>query len=219
MAKLVLVAAAIGFLTKGMSIRHIVWEGSAPVSFGAMIAVNEQLLGRPIWFVSAKQVRRWLKGELVERVEIRRKFPWTLVITAEPPNLVGVIPEGAQGCVVDERGRKWRKVPLTVTRLPFLMLPNDVPMQKCMKAIRRVLTLCYSEKVPVKAIWLSQYGEAAIYLPEGYWLRLGNPTALRLKLQLGKLLQQNRLISPEAVVDLSVPKVVSLQKVKSERRR
>ncbi len=217
--KFVLVVSIIALLTKGMSVRRIVWEGCAPISFGTMVAVNERLIGRPIWLVSEKQVRHWLEGELVERIEIRRKFPWTLIIIAEPPDLVGVVPEGAQGYVVDERGRRWRKVPLSVTCLPFLMLPNDVPVQKCMAAVKRVLELCCHEGISVRAIWLSRFGEAAVYLPEGCWLRLGNPTALKLKLQLGKLLHRNRLVPSNAVVDLSVPKVISLWEIESEQRR
>ncbi|MCS7186859.1 MAG: hypothetical protein N3B10_08915 [Armatimonadetes bacterium] len=213
--KFVLVAVAIAILTKVVTVRRIVWEGHAPVGFGTMVEVNEKLIGRPIWLVSEKQIRRWLEGELVERVEIRRKLPWTLVIVAEPPRLVGVIPKGSQGYVVDENGRKWRKVPLSVTCLPFLMLPENVTMQKCMLAVRQVLDLCCREGIPVKAVWLSQFGEAAIYLPEGFWLRLGNPTALKLKLQLGKLLHRNKLVPSQSVVDLSVPKVISLWEIEN----
>lgn len=217
--KFALVVAVVVLLTKGMAVRRIMWEGCAPVGFGTVVAVNERLLGRPIWLVSEKQVRRWLVGELVGKVEIRRKFPWTLVITADPPKLVGVVPKGSKGYVVDEKGRKWKEVSLSATCLPFLILPDDVPTQKCMSAIKEVLDLCCRERVPVKAIWLSRFGEAAIYLPEGFWLRLGNPTALELKLQLGKLLHQNRLVPTNAVVDLSVPKVISLWKLESGQRR
>ncbi|MFN4178998.1 MAG: hypothetical protein ACK4I8_01690 [Armatimonadota bacterium] len=219
LVKFVLVLGAIAFLTKGMATRQVVWEGYAPIGFDTMVAVNERLLGRPIWLVSEKQVQHWLDGELVGEVKIRRKFPCTLVIVTEPPRLVGVVPKGEQGYVVDEQGRKWRKVPLSVTRLPFLMLPDNVPMQKCMMAVERVLNLCYREGVYVRAIWLSEFGEAAVYLPEGFWLRLGNPTALELKLKLGKLLHQNKLVPSHAVVDLSVPKVISLWEIESEQRR
>lgn len=213
--KFVLVLVAIAFLTKGMAIRQVVWEGYAPIGFDTMVAANERLLGRPIWLVSEKQVKRWLDGELVGEVKIRRKFPHTLVIVTEPPKLVVVIPKGEQGYVVDEQGRKWRKVPLSVTRLPFLMLPDNVPMQKCMVAVRQVLNLCYREGVCVRAIWLSEFGEVAVYLPEDFWLRLGNPTALDLKLKLGKLLHKNKLVPSHAVVDLSVPKVISLWEIES----
>lgn len=206
-------------LTKGMAIRRVVWEGCAPIGFDTVVAVNERLVGRPIWLVSEKQVRRWLKGELVGRVEVRRRLPWTLVIVAEPPRLVGVIPEGSQGRIVDERGREWRKVPLSVTRLPFLILPRGVSVQKCMPAVKRVLDLCCREGVFARAVWLSEFGEAAIYLPEGFWLKLGNPTALELKLRLGKLMRENRLVPSNTVVDLSVPKVVSLWEIETEQRR
>lgn len=219
LAKFALVVAAAVLLTKGMAVRRVVWEGYAPIGFGTLVSVNERLLGRPIWLVSEKQVRRWLEGELVGRVEIRRKFPWTLVIVADPPKLIGVIPKGSQGYVVDEQGRKWKFVPLSATRLPFLILPEDVPVQKCMSAVKQILDSCCREGVPVRAVWLSRFGEAAIYLPEGFWLRLGNPTALELKLQLGKLLHQNRLVPTNAVVDLSVPKVISLWKIENEQRR
>jgi len=209
----------VALLTKGMAIRRVVWEGCAPIGFGTVIEVNERLLGRPIWLVSERQVRRWLEGELVGRVEIRRKLPWTLVIIADPPNLLGVVPEGSQGWVIDEQGRNWKKVPLSATCLPFLILPDNVPVQKCMLAVKRVLDLCYREGVVAKAVWLSQFGEAAIYLPEGFWLRLGNPTALELKLQLGKLLHRNRLVPANAVVDLSVPKVISLWEMENKQRK
>ncbi|MCX7642963.1 MAG: hypothetical protein N2116_04055 [Armatimonadetes bacterium] len=214
--KFVSAVITVVLLTKGMAVRRVVWEGYAPVGFGTVVSVNEKLIGRPIWLVSEKQIRRWLEGELVGRVEIRRRFPWTLVIIAEPPKLVGVIPEGSQGYVVDEQGKKWRKVPLSVTRLPFLMLPENVPTRKCMLAVKQILDLCYREGISVRAVWLSQFGEAAVYLPEGFWLRLGNPTALKLKLQLGKLLHQNKLVPPRTVLDLSVPKVISLWEITKE---
>jgi cell division septal protein FtsQ len=158
---------------------------------------------------------------MIGELKVRRKFPCTIVIVVEPPQLVGIIAKGLEGIVIDERGRKWKKVPLSATRLPFLMLPESVPVQKCMAAVEKVLKLCAREEIPVRAVWLSQFGEAAIYLSEGLWLKLGNPTALQLKLQLGKLLHQNNLIPPKAVVDLSVPKVVSLWEMKhdSQQRR
>lgn len=218
--KLVLVASAIFLAVKGLAVRQVVWEGSAPIGFDKIVAVNEKLLGRPIWLVTERQVRRYLEGELVERVEIRRKLPSTLVIVAEPPKLVGVVPEGLIGIVLDEYARSRAKVPLFATRLPFLMLQN-VSVRKCMPAVNRIVDLCAQEGVPIRAIWLSQHGEAAIYLPEGFWLKLGNPAALELKLKLGKLLHRNKLIPPSSVVDLSVPSIVSLWEIKrsSEQRR
>jgi len=83
-----------------------------------------------------------------------------------------------------------------------------------MVAVERVLKLCAQEEIPVRAIWLSQFGEAAIYLPESVWIKLGNPTALPLKVRLGKLLRQNNLIRSNTVADLSVPRVVSLLEMK-----
>lgn len=211
--KLVLVASAIFLSVKGLEVRQVVWEGNAPIGFDKIVAVNEKLLGRPIWLVTEKQVRRYLEGELVERVEIRRKLPSTLVIVAEPPKLVGVVPKGLIGIVLDEYGRSRAKVPLFATRLPFLMLQN-VSVRKCMPAVNRIMDLCSREGVPIRAIWLSRHGEAAIYLPEGFWLKLGNPAALELKLKLGKLLHKNKLIPPSSVVDLSVPNIVSLWEIR-----
>lgn len=211
--KLVLVASAIFLAVKGLEVRQVVWEGNAPIGFDKIVAVNEKLLGRPIWLVTEKQVRRYLEGELVERVEIRRKLPSTLVIVAEPPKLVVVVPKGLIGIVLDEYGRSRAKVPLFATRLPFLMLQN-VSVRKCMPAVNRIMDLCSREGVPIRAIWLSQHGEAAIYLPEGFWLKLGNPAALELKLKLGKLLHKNKLIPPSSVVDLSVPNIVSLWEIR-----
>lgn len=211
--KLVLVASAIFLAVKGLEVRQVVWEGNAPIGFDKIVAVNEKLLGRPIWLVTEKQVRRYLEGELVERVEIRRKLPSTLVIVAEPPKLVGVVPKGLIGIVLDEYGRSRAKVPLFATRLPFLMLQN-VSVRKCMPAVNRIMDLCSREGVPIRAIWLSRHGEAAIYLPEGFWLKLGNPAALELKLKLGKLLHKNKLIPPSSVVDLSVPNIVSLWEIR-----
>ena len=216
-----LVIGAIIFATKGLAVRQVLWEGCAPIGFDKVVAVNEKLLGRPIWLVSEKQVRQFLEGEMIGELKVHRKLLCTVVIVAEPPNLVGIIPKGLEGIVIDEQGHKWAKVPLSATCLPFLMLPENVPVQKCMVAVEKVLKLCAREEIPVRAVWLSQFGEAAIYFSEGFWLKLGNPTALQLKLQLGKLLHQNKLIPLRAVADLSVPKVISLWEIEqgSQQRR
>jgi len=209
-----LLVGAIVFAVKGLAVRQVLWEGCAPVGLDKVVAVNEKLLGRPIWLVSEKQVRQFLEGEMIGELKVHRKLLGTVVIVAEPPNLVGIIPKGSEGIVIDEQGHKWSKVFLSATCLPFLMLPENVPVQKCMVAVRQVLKLCAQEEITVRAVWLSQFGEAAVYLPEGIWIKLGNSTALPLKLRLGKLLQQNRLIPPNAVADLSVPKVISLWEMK-----
>ena len=214
LVKFGLLVGAIVFATKGLAVRQVLWEGCAPIGLDKIADVNGKLLGRPIWLVSEKQVRKFLESEMIGELKVRRKLPCTIVIVAEPPQLVGVIAEGSEGIVVDERGRKWRKVPLPATRLPFLMLPDNVPVQKCIVAVERVLKLCAQEGLPVRAIWLSQFGEAAIYLPESAWIKLGNPTALPLKVRLGKLLRQNNLIRSNTVADLSVPRVVSLWEMK-----
>ncbi|MGQ9463573.1 MAG: cell division protein FtsQ/DivIB [Candidatus Fervidibacter sp.] len=219
--KLVLVASAIFLAVKGLAVRQVVWEGDAPIGFDKIVAVNEKLLGRPIWLITERQIRRYLEGELVDQVEIKRKLPSTLVIVAEPPKLVGVVPKGFIGVVLDECGRNCAKVPLFATRLPFLMLPENVSARKCIPAVNRIMNLCAQEGVPIRAIWLSQHGEAAIYLSEGFWLKLGNPAALELKLELGKLLRRNKLIPPGSVADLSVPSIVSLWEIErsGEQRR
>jgi len=214
LVKFGLLVGAIVFATKGLAVRQVLWEGCAPIGLDKVADVNGKLLGRPIWLVSEKQVRQCLEGEMIGELKVRKRLPCTVVIVVELPQLVGVIAEGSEGIVVDERGRKWRKVPLSATRLPFLMLPGNVPVQKCMVAVERVLKLCAQEEIPVRAIWLSQFGEAAIYLPESVWIKLGNPTALPLKVRLGKLLRQNNLIRSNTVADLSVPRVVSLLEMK-----
>ncbi|MFA0785170.1 cell division protein FtsQ/DivIB [Fervidibacter sacchari] len=214
LVKFGLLVGAIVFATKGLAVRQVLWEGCAPIGLDKVADVNGKLLGRPIWLVSEKQVRQCLEGEMIGELKVRKRLPCTVVIVVEPPQLVGVIAKGSEGIVVDERGRKWRKVPLSATRLPFLMLPGNVPVQKCMVAVERVLKLCAQEEIPVRAIWLSQFGEAAIYLPESVWIKLGNPTALPLKVRLGKLLRQNNLIRSNTVADLSVPRVVSLLEMK-----
>jgi len=214
LVKFGLLVGAIVFATKGLAVRQVLWEGCAPIGLDKVADVNGKLLGRPIWLVSEKQVRQCLEGEMIGELKVRKRLPCTVVIVVELPQLVGVIAEGSEGIVVDERGRKWRKVPLSATRLPFLMLPGNVPVQKCMVAVEQVLKLCAQEEIPVRAIWLSQFGEAAIYLPESVWIKLGNPTALPLKVRLGKLLRQNNLIRSNTVADLSVPRVVSLLEMK-----
>ena len=202
------------FSVKGLAVRQVLWEGCAPIGFDKVVAVNEKLLGRPIWLVSEKQVRQCLEGEMVGELKIHKKLPRTVVIVAEPPQLAGIIAKGSEGIVVDEQGHKWTRISLSATRLPFLMLPDNIPVQKCMVAVGQVLKLCAQEEITVRAVWLSQFGEAAVYLPEGVWIKLGNSTALPLKLRLGKLLQQNKLIPPNAVADLSVPKIISLWEMK-----
>ena len=209
-----LLVGAIVFATKGLAVRQVLWEGCAPIGFDKVVDVNGKLLGRPIWLVSEKQVRQCLEGEMIGELKVRKKLPCTVVIEVEPPRLVGVIAKGSEGIVVDQRGRKWRKVPLSATRLPFLMLPDNVSVQKCIAVVERVLGLCAREEIPVRAIWLSQFGEAAIYLPESVWIKLGNPTALPLKVRIGKLLRQNKLVQSNTVVDLSMPRVVSLWEMK-----
>jgi len=209
-----LVIGVIIFATKGLAVRQVLWEVCAPIGFDKVVAVNEKLLGRPIWLVSEKQVRQYLEGEMVGELKVRRKLLGTVVISADPPNLVGIIPKGLEGIVIDEQGRERKRVPLSATCLPFLMLPENVSVQKCMMAVGQVLKLCAQEEIKVRAVWLSQFGEAAVYLPEGIWIKLGNSKALPLKLRLGKLLQQNKLIPPNAVADLSVPKVISLWEMK-----
>jgi len=214
LVKFGLLVGAIVFATKGLAVRQVLWEGCAPIGLDKVADINGKLFGRPIWLISEKQVRQWLEGEMIGELRVRKKLPCTVVIVVEPPQLVGVIAKGSEGIVVDERGCKWRKVPLSATRLPFLMLPDNVPVQKCIVAVERVLKLCAQEEIPVRAIWLSQFGEAAIYLPESVWIKLGNPTALPLKVRLGKLLRQNNLIRSNTVVDLSVPRIVSLWEMK-----
>ncbi len=216
--KIALIFGAIFFALKGLSVRKVVWEGGAPVSFGKVAKINEHLLGRPIWLISEGHVRRWLKGEMVGKLELKRKLPWTIIVIAEPPYLVGAIPSGSKATLVDLNGHKRAEVPLFATRLPFLMLPDNVSVQKCMVAVRRILELSAQQGFDVRAIWVSHFGEVAIYLPEGFWLKLGNPTALELKMKLGKALYQNKLLSPQMVADLSLPKVISVWGLEQRRR-
>ncbi|MCS3918933.1 hypothetical protein Q2T83_05780 [Fervidibacter sacchari] len=214
LVKFSLLVGVILFATKGLAVRQVLWEGCAPIGLDKVVFVNKKLLGRPIWLISEKQVRQYLEGEMIGELKVRKKLPNTVVVIAEPPRVVGVIAEGLKGTVVDDQGRKWGKVPLSATRLPFLMLPDNVPVQKCIVAVERVLKLCAREEITVRAIWLSPFGEAAIYLPESIWIKLGNPTALPLKVRIGKLLRQNKLVQSNTVVDLSVPRVVSLWEMK-----
>lgn len=216
MVKVAMFFVATFLAMKVLSVRKVVWEGGAPISFGTMAKVNDYLLGRPIWLVSESKIRQWLKGEMVGNLEVRRKLPWTIVIVAEPLSFVGAIPVGSKAIVVDSKGVKRAKVHLFATRLPFIMLPENASVQKCMVALKRVLEATAKQGIDVRAIWFNHHGEVAIYLPEGFWIRLGNPTALNLKLGLGKALQENRLLSPEMVADLSVPKVISIWKLKTE---
>jgi cell division septal protein FtsQ len=188
LVKFGLLVGAIVFATKGLAVRQVLWEGCAPIGLDKIADVNGKLLGRPIWLVSEKQVRKFLESEMIGELKVRRKLPCTIVIVAEPPQLVGVIAEGSEGIVVDERGRKWRKVPLPATRLPFLMLPDNVPVQKCIVAVERVLKLCAQEGIPVRAIWLSQFGEAAIYLPESAWIKLGQPNSPTVESPAGQII-------------------------------
>lgn len=197
-------------LTEGMTVRKVVWEGDAPVSFGAVVAVNERLLGRPLWLATTGRVRRWLDGERVAKVRVNWRFPDTVIITAEVPEFVGIIPQRDKAVVVDAKGRRWATVPLGATRLPALLLPGKIPMRKCMVAISETLTECAKQGVPARAVWVSPFGEVAVCLPDGSWLRLGNPSALAMKVQLGKALRQQRWLSPKVVADLTLPTVISL---------
>lgn len=217
--KFLLFVGLILFVTKGLCVRKVIWEGGAPIAFGRMIEVKERLIGRPIWLISKRQIQNWLEGELIGKLEIRRKLPWTVVIVSEPPDLMVVIPKGSKGIVVDQKGFKKVKVPLFATHLPFLMLPNDVPVQKCMVAVKRILETSFHQGINVRAIWLNRFGEAAVYLPEGFWLRLGNPKALDLKLRLGKIIYQNKLLTPDSVADLSALKVIGLRQGEQKPRR
>lgn len=208
-AGLIVTGLALG-LTKGLAVRQVIWDGDAPVSFGVVAAINERLIGSPLLSVTSSRILKWLTGELVEKVQVRWKLPSTVVIIAEAPELIGVIPKQDKGILVDAKGRIWGKVPLWATRLPILLLPDGVPIQKCIAAIRRTQNLCAQQKVPVKAIWVSRFGEVAIFPPDGGWLRLGNPFALRAKLQLGENLRRQGLIKPNAVADLALPEKISL---------
>lgn len=196
----------------------MVWEGGAPIRFGKVVNVNEFLIGRPIWLVSEKQIRLRLKGELIGNLKVRLKLPWTVVIIAEPPILLGAIPKSDKVLLVNQKGEEKAEIPLFATRLPFLILPKNVKVKKCVVAINRVLEASARQGIDVKAVWVSQFGEVGIYLPKGFWIRLGNPTALDLKLGLGKALYQNKLLSPQIVADLSVPKVISLWEIERRRR-
>ncbi len=197
-------------LTKGMAVHRVVWQGDAPVSFGAIAAVNERLLGRPLWLVTAGRVRRWLEGERVAKVRVGWRLPDTVVITAEAPEFIGIIPKRDKAVVVDEQGRSWATVPFWSTRLPALLLPEKVPIQNCMVAVRQALKVCAEQDVPTRAVWVSPFGEVAVSLPDGSWLRLGNPSALLLKVQLGKALRRQRWLPAHSVADLTLPTTISL---------
>ncbi len=200
----------VALLTKGLAIRHIRWEGDAPIGFGRMVAVQQRLLGQPLWSVTERKVRQWLAGEMVGQVRLRRHFPSTLVIEVNAPPLLGVIHKGDYAAPIDERGKMWRPVPLYATRLPFLLIANPLPLPKAMPAIKRTLEICRQERLTVRAVWVDAYGQAGIYLSGKGWLRLGNPKELTLKVRLGKVLWQNRLLTPQTVADLSLLRVIAL---------
>ncbi|GEM_PF-544050 len=208
--KILALFSAVLFATKGLAVRSVIWEGGAPISLGTVVKVNERLMGRPIWLISESQIRHWLKGEPVGKLKVRRKLPWTVIVIAEPYELAGVIAKGSKGIVFDRNGIKRAEVPLFATNLPFLFLPKGVPVQKCMLLVHKVLEASSQQGIEVRAIWVNQFGEVAIYLPEGFWLRLGNSKALELKLLLSKAIYQNNLLPPNSVADLSALKVISL---------
>ncbi|GBC99096.1 hypothetical protein HRbin17_01617 [bacterium HR17] len=190
-------------LTAGTMVRRVAWEGDAPIGFGAMARVNAQLLGRPFWWATPQRVEAWLKGELVGSVKVRWRFPHTVVITAQAPRLLGIVPQGDKGALVDCHGRRWVQVPLTATGFPLLLLPPRESVQKCMPAVYQTLTVCARERVPVRAVWVSQFGEVAVCLPDNTWLRLGNRFALPMKVRLGIALRKQMGLTPPWVADLS----------------
>ncbi len=208
-------------LTKGLAVRHVLWEGDAPISFGTMARVNQHLQGRPVWLCTERQIHRWLANEMVEEVRVRWRLPHTVVITATAPTLVAMLPNGSWGILADDKGRLWRKVPLYATRLPFLLLTPSLAPDRVLPIVKRTLQVCAQEQVTVRAVWVTPYGEVAVYLPQSGWWQLGNSVALPLKVRLGKALQQHRLSPPDSVIDLSLMRVIALrsQEEQGERRR
>ncbi|MFA0753570.1 MAG: hypothetical protein IMHGJWDQ_001347 [Candidatus Fervidibacter sp.] len=208
--RLLLAVILLLLMAKVFSVRHILWEGSAPVGFERIAQINERLKGRPLWCATSERVRRWLEGEVVSRVTVRWRLPSTVIIVTEAPKFLGVVSSGGKWAAVDDNGRSWGKVPLFATRLPLLMLPCHVSPDQCLPSVERTLSTCLREGLTVRALWVSPFGEVAVYLMEGVWLRLGNPTALSLKVRLGKALRENQLLWTKGVVDLTLPKVISL---------
>jgi cell division septal protein FtsQ len=207
-----IVGAAIAIaLLQGTLIRQVRWEGDAPIGWETIAEVNKRLRWRPLWWATPQRLQGWLKGELVGQVQVRWRFPNTVIIFAQPPRLVGVLPKGERGVLVDAQGRRWQTVPLTTTHYPLLWLPEKVPLRSCLAAVRQTLRMCARQKVAVRAISVSPFGEVALCLPDGDWLKLGNPFALHAKMRLG--LAARRQFAPQSpsVLDLSGMAVIGVR--------
>lgn len=196
-------------LTKGVAVRRVFWQGDAPVSLATLVTITDRLKGRPLWSVRRGQVQRWLKGEMVTRVAITRVFPDTLILTLSAPKLIGALPRDGERVLVDMKGRTWKRVPFWATALPLLLLP-DRQVVKWLPVVHRVMAVCRREGIGVQAFWVSRWGEAAILLPDGGWIRLGNRKALRAKLRLGESLRRQGIGGGQRVMDVTLPMRISV---------
>ncbi|MFA0732983.1 MAG: hypothetical protein LKKZDAJK_000505 [Candidatus Fervidibacter sp.] len=204
--------AAIGLaLLQGTLIHQVQWDGDAPVSWEKMAEINGRLRWRPFWWATPERLQGWLKGELVGQVQVRWRFPGRLKVIAQPPSLVGILPRGERGLLVDKEGRCWQTIPLTATHYPLLWLPDKVPLRRCLAAVCQTVKMCARQKVTIKAISVSPFGEVALCLPKGDWLWLGNPFALPVKVRLGLAVQRQFSPPTPSVLDLSGITVIGMK--------
>lgn len=202
---LILTAFSSGLLTY-----KVQWAGDAPISWAKIAEVNGRLRWRPLWWATPFRIQRWLDGELVGRVQVRWRYPGTVLVIAQTPRLLGIIPKGGQGQLMDEQGRLFATVPLSVTHYPILWLPNGTVRLRCLTAVRQTVHLCAQQKVALRALWVSPFGEVAICLPDGTWFRLGNPFALPVKMQLCLAMRQQVDLPPSPILDVSGLSVVGV---------
>lgn len=201
--KIALMALILTVFSSGLLTYQVHWEGDAPVSWAKIAEVNDRLRWRPLWWATPSRIRKWLDGELVGCVQVRWRYPGTVLVVAQAPRLLGIIPNGERGQLIDEQGRLWKTVPLSVTHYPILWLPKGTARSRCMAVVGQTMSLCAQQKVALRALWVSPFGEVAICLPDGNWFRLGNPFALPVKMQLGLAMRRQVELPASSVLDVS----------------
>lgn len=198
---LVLAAAGAGVYgaarqTGSFAIREVEVRGvPAPVARDVRRALRP-LLGNSLLTVSSTEVERLARAvPQVASVRYDRSFPAGLVVTVRPERPVALVRSGAAGWVVSARGRVLQKVAEPrLSALPRIWVPRATALQPGdlagadqVGSAVAALRVVRADTLPV-AIRTVVAGPGALtfVLRSGLELRLGDASALRLKLAVAR---------------------------------
>lgn len=171
--------------------RQIEVRGGAPSVAEEVRRSLAPLRGTSLVSLRPERVERRVNAlSTVARATYDRAFPNTLVVFVVPEQPVAVFRRGSESWLVSARGRVIRTLPRRARlELPRVWLARDVPLSlgglvtdaHALRALRALLPL-RQLRVPRVRSLRSGPGELTLVLARGDEIRLGDESALRLKL-------------------------------------